>query len=123
MTKPPLPVEDFGSINISDNGHDGEVLIIEEDLEVAEKFEPESCLRKAQEELEDEFAAERFIRASASPPCGLRERTLLCPIQVMILLDKSDLEGTSAIFRTLAVGGRHRVHGVRLQLKLGRTFG
>jgi hypothetical protein len=31
---------------------------------------------------EDPFSGERYLRSSTSPPCGLRERTLLCPIQV-----------------------------------------
>jgi hypothetical protein len=82
VTKLDSPVEDLASIGVSDNGYDDAVLVVEKDPDVSEKFEPENILTEAQEEFEDDYSADRFIRASASPPCGLRERTLLCPIQV-----------------------------------------
>jgi hypothetical protein len=43
-----------------------------------------------EEEEEDPFHAERYLRSSTSPPCGIRERSLLCPIQ------EEDTESTAS---------------------------
>ena len=42
------------------------------------------------EEEEDPFHADRYLRSSTSPPCGVRERSLLCPIQ------EEDTESTAS---------------------------
>lgn len=42
------------------------------------------------DEEEDPFQAERYLRSSTSPPCGIRERSLLCPIQ------EEDTESTAS---------------------------
>ena len=42
------------------------------------------------DEEEDPFESDRYSRSSTSPPCGLRERSLLCPIQ------EEDTESTAS---------------------------
>ena len=42
------------------------------------------------DEEEDPFQADRYLRSSTSPPCGIRERSLLCPIQ------EEDTESTAS---------------------------
>ncbi len=42
------------------------------------------------DEEEDSFEPDRYSRSSTSPPCGLRERSLLCPIQ------EEDTESTAS---------------------------
>lgn len=37
----------------------------------------------SQDECDDPFNADRFVRSSTSPPGGVRERALLCPIKVI----------------------------------------
>jgi len=74
VTKPPPEIEGQEKVILGENGIDETVFEVEKE----EKLDTDVYL----EEFEDEFSAERFTRVSASPPCGLRERTLLCPIQV-----------------------------------------